>query len=85
MAIPAIILQPDEILITETNTTLGITFDATPFQFGYIVKVSDFEGTYMLNQIVGYDPEGATAFIHLTINYTLIKKDKIKFNEGYPL
>lgn len=85
MSAPSIIMQPNEILITQSGSVLGITFDINPFQFGSIVKVNDLEDSYIVGQVVGYDPTGATTFIYNLVNYTVIEKDKIKFNEGYPL
>ena len=84
MSLPSIILQSDELVVTETSSVFGIVFDDSPFLFGLIEKVNDLEDYYKVGQVVGFDPAGATKFIYSSTNYLLIKTEKIKFNEGYP-
>lgn len=85
MSLPAIILQADELVVTQSDSIFGIQFDDAPFIYGSIEKISDLMDSYSVGQNVGFNPDGATKFIYSSTNYYLIKQSAIKFNEGVPV
>lgn len=85
MSLPSIILQADELIVTQSDSIFGIQFDDAPFIYGSIEKVSDLMDSYSVGQNVGFDPVRATKFIYSNTNYYLIKQSDIKFNEGIPV
>ena len=84
MSAPLIILQADELVLSQSDTVLGIQFDGEPYIYGSIEKVSDLMDTYSVGQNVGFNPEGATKIIYSSQNFYIIKQSAIKTNEGYP-
>jgi co-chaperonin GroES (HSP10) len=85
MAETQIILQRNQIILTQTESQLSITFDNSPYQNGEVVQINDLEDTYKVGDIVTYDPTGSTNFKYSGTDYVLITNEKILYREGAPL
>ena len=83
MAIPAIILNSGQVLLTQNNSSvLGIYLDNSPFLFGNIADISAISDSYKAGQNVCFNPLDALAFRFDNEDYFLTTEDKIIFNEG---
>jgi len=82
MALPDIILQRGELLVTESSGS-EIQFENNGGIFGQIEMVSDVSDNYGVGNYIWFNPEGAVLFKFDDISYSLITVDKVLFIENY--
>lgn len=81
MPAPDIILNKDQVLLTQTGSALGIEVDNSPLLFGLIALINDLSDRYEVNDAVMFNPVGATILKYDNVDYYLTTEDKIFFTE----
>ena len=84
MTVPSIILNSDEILLSETTSTQGIIQDDTPFLFGSVQAVNDLDDDNVAGSVVFFDPTNLPRFSYGGNIYYLTPINRIRFTEIPP-
>lgn len=85
MSAPNIVLNPNQVLLTQTASLLSIDASVTGFQFGAIALVSDVCERYEVADVVLFDPKDAKQLLFSNEVYFLTTEDKIFFKENPPV
>ena len=80
---PDIVLNKNQVLLTQTTSGLGIVMDNSPFLNGTVALVNDLSGLCTAGDLVLFDPTNATKFIFEGDVYYLTTEDKIFYKENY--
>ena len=84
MAVPDIIINKGQIVLSQSTSGWGIVMDNNDFLFGSVEIVNDLTEQYSVGDIVLFDPQGAKLFMYDDGTYYLTTEDKVYFKETLP-
>lgn len=79
-----ILLQAGEILVTQSDSIVGVTDTPSGFQWGSIVQVSDLSNNAVVGNNVLFNPDKAVSSFKISVtDYWIITEDQISMTEEF--